>query len=154
ATPRIHPSGDVTINLSFEARSLEAASFNGIPVISNRTIEQTVRLHENEPCVISGIFTDQQTLSVTGWPGVTEIPGLNQILDGQAPMDQSAELVVMVTPRNVRLVPHSAQQLYAGHERQSGVPTGAIFENEPEPAPAPPQGGEGERPNRQPQGPT
>ena len=158
ATPRIHPSGDVTINLEFEIRSLEAVSFNGIPVISNRTIAQTVRLHENEPCVISGIFADQQTLSVTGWPGVTDLPGLNRILSDQNPMDQSAELVVMVTPRNLRLIPHSARPLYAGRERQSGVPTGAVFENEPEPVPtpitAPPPGGEGERPNRQPEGPT
>jgi len=147
AKPRVHPSGDVTLNMSFEIRSLEASNFNGIPVISNRTVEQTVRLHEDEPCVLTGIFADQQGLTITGWPGITNIPGINVLTSNRAPTDQSAELIVVVTPRNVRQTPRSSQALYVGHERQSAVSSGSFRGDEnPEPgAPLIP----GDRPQQQ-----
>ncbi len=129
ATPRIHPSGDVTLELNFEIRGLTSTNLNGIPVITNRTIEQTVRLHQNEPSVIGGIFSDQQTLALTGWPGVTEVPVLGQLTSNRNPQEQQTELVVVVTPRIVRLAPRKLEVFFAGHERQSGtVERGGEFE--------------------------
>src|SRR5208282_5067689 len=103
ATPRIHPSGDVTLALNFEIRSLSAVSYNGIPAQTNRTIEQTVRLHQNEPSVLAGIFSDNQTLTVTGWPGAAEVPGLDVLTSNRNPQIQQTELVIVVIPRVVRL---------------------------------------------------
>ena len=138
ATPRIHSSGDVTLELNFEIRGLTTTNLNGIPVITNRTIEQTVRLHQNEPSVIGGIFSDQQTLALTGWPGVTEVPVLGQLTSNRNPQEQQTELVVVVTPRIVRLAPRKREVFYAGHERQSGiVERGGEFEVPGRPRPTP-----------------
>ena len=57
ATPRLHGDNEVTLQLEFDIRSLAGSSFNGIPVLSNRTIEQTIRLRENESSVLSGILS-------------------------------------------------------------------------------------------------
>jgi len=129
ATPHIHASGEVTLALTFEIRSILPMSLNGIPVLSNRTIEQTVRLRPDEPSVLSGIFSDQKSLSVTGWPGVDEVPGLGQVTSNRNPTDQTTELVVVVTPHNVRLARRAGEPLYAGHDRQTGV-TGVSFESD------------------------
>jgi tetratricopeptide (TPR) repeat protein len=137
ATPHIHASGDVTLDLNFEIRSLSAASFNGIPVLTNRTIEQTVRLRPNEPSVLSRIFSDQQTLSVTGLPGASEVPGLQDLLTNRNPQLQQTELIVVVTPRLVRLAPRIQAVFYAGHERQSGISAGREFEPPERPEPRP-----------------
>jgi hypothetical protein len=158
ATPRIHPSGDVTLTLSFEIRSLSAVHFNGIPVLTNRTIEQTVRLHENEPSVLSGVFSEQETLSLTGWPGAAEVPVLDQITSNRNPQNQGTEFVLVVTPRVVRMAPRITQVFYAGHERQSAVGAGTGELEVPEaPQPTPPQSAPpfpttppGERPRPQP----
>jgi hypothetical protein len=158
ATPRIHPSGDVTLTLNFEIRSISALDLNGIPVLTNRTIEQTVRLHENEPSVLSGIFSDQQTLSVTGWPGAAEIPGLGELTSNRNSQNQQTEFVVVVIPRVVRLAPRITEIFYAGHERQSGVGAGAGEVETPEPpqptppqpVPPPPTTPPGDRPQPQP----
>ena len=147
ATPRIHPSGDVTLTLSLEIRNLLPTSFNGIPVISNRTVEQTIRLRPDEPSVLSGLFSDQQMLNVTGTPGAVEVPGLEQVLSNRNPTGQQNELIVVVTPRNVRLAPRVEQVLYAGHDRLAGT-AGAqtqILES-PEPEPTPPGIPPGEAP--------
>jgi type II secretory pathway component GspD/PulD (secretin) len=126
ATPHIHPSGDVTLALNFEIRSLSAVDLNGIPILSNRTIEQTVRLRPDEPSVVSGIFSDQTTLAVTGTPGALAVPGLDYLLGNHNPQEQQTELVVMVTPRLVRLAPRTQEMFYVGHERQAGTPTGGV----------------------------
>jgi type II secretory pathway component GspD/PulD (secretin) len=124
ATPHIHPSGDVTLILNVEIRSLSTVNLNGIPILTNRTLEQTVRLHPDEPSVVSGIFSDQQTLSLTGTPGAAEIPGLDYLLTNQNPQQQQTELVIVVTPRLVRFAPRTQQVFYAGRERQALTQTG------------------------------
>ena len=132
ATPRIHPDGEVTLALNLELRSLSAVSFNGIPVITNRTIEQTIRLRPGEPSVLSGIYSDQQLLTVTGTPGAAEVPGLNYLLTNQNPQVQQTELVIVLNPRLVRFASHTQGVLFAGHERQSAVGSGGGESERPE----------------------
>ena len=64
ATPRLHGDDEVTLQLQFEIRSLAGSSINGIPVLSNRTIEQTIRLRENESSVLSGIIQSSDIRSI------------------------------------------------------------------------------------------
>src|SRR5207244_8567770 len=44
ATPTLHANNEVTLLLEFEIRALSGSSVNGIPIISNRTLTQTVRV--------------------------------------------------------------------------------------------------------------
>jgi len=141
ATPHIHPSGDVTLAFSLEIRSLAATNFNGIPVLTNRTIEQTVRLRPDESSVLSGIFSDQQTLLVTGYPGAADVPGLDYLTSNRNPQVQQTELVIVVTPRIIRRAPRIQQVFYAGHERQAGSAPRGEFEEPERPGPRPFQPG-------------
>jgi general secretion pathway protein D len=140
ATPHIHPSGDVTLTLNLEIRSISTVDLNGIPILTNRTLDETVRLHPDEPSVVSGIFSDQQTLSLTGTPGAAGIPGLDYLLTNQNPQQHQTELVIVVTPRLVRFAPRTQQVFYAGRERQAITRTGigAVESETPEtPVPEP-----------------
>jgi tetratricopeptide (TPR) repeat protein len=126
ATPHLHPSGDVTIDLTLELRSLSPATLNSIPVILNRSVEQSIRLKENEPGVISGLLSNQQILTFTGWPGAEQVPGLNVVTGDLNPQEQQSELVILVTPRAVRLAPRMVRELYAGYGREgAGAGAGA-----------------------------
>ena len=139
-TPHIHPSGEVTLALNFEIRALSTVSINGIPILINRTLEQTVRLRPGEPSVLSGIFSDQETLAITGTPGAGEVPVFQDLLTNRNPQVRQNELVVVVTPRLVRISPRSPGSFYAGHERQASIGQGGSEIEQPEqPQPAPPQ---------------
>src|SRR5438270_11978983 len=48
ATPRVHPPDEVTLNMQVDITALAVQNVNGIPIISNRTIEQMVRLRPYE----------------------------------------------------------------------------------------------------------
>jgi type II secretory pathway component GspD/PulD (secretin) len=124
ATPRIHSAGDVTLGLTLELRGLSATAFNGIPVINNRSVEQTVRLRENEPTVLSGIFEDQQMNIITGWPGTAELPVVGPLTSRRDIQNQGTELVVVITPRVVRRAPRPERLLYVGRDRQAGLGAG------------------------------
>jgi len=130
ATPRIHPNREVSLQLDFELSSLSTQSFNSIPVINNETVNQTVRVRENETSVLAGILEPQLTNIVTGTPGIAQIPGLGYADSNLNRQRTDTELLILVTPREVREAKHKNASIYAG--------TGSIENGAAAPAPAPP----------------
>lgn len=117
ATPRIHLDDEVTLQLQFEIRSLSGEAFNGIPVITNRNIEQTVRLRENETTLLSGIIQREETRTITGLPGFARVGHAAGRRDTQT---RDTELLILITPRQVRLAPHKDRSIYAGRGSGTG----------------------------------
>ncbi len=120
ATPRLHPDNEVTLALSFEIRSLTGQSFNDLPVISNRTIENTVRLKENETSVLAGILDTSEMRAINGTPGLAEVDNIGLLAGDRTTNDSNDELVVLITPRRINPVPKISRELYAGHPPQQG----------------------------------
>jgi Flp pilus assembly secretin CpaC len=114
ATPTLHPNKEVTLLLDFEIRALEGSSVNGIPVISNRTLTQTVRVKEDETSVIGGLTDAEETRSIAGLPGFAEIPGAGYAFGARTNSLQETELLILVTPRKLRLADRFARAIYAG----------------------------------------
>jgi Flp pilus assembly secretin CpaC len=120
ATPTLHPNNEVTMLLEFEIRSLGGSSVNGIPVISNRTLTQTVRVKLDETTLIGGLIDNEETRSITGLPGFAEIPGAGYLFGGRQNSLQGTELLILVTPRKLRLVDHLTRTIFAGRGDTGG----------------------------------
>ena len=114
ATPRLHPDDEVTLQLEFEIRNLAGVALNGIPVISNRNIQQTVRLRENETTILSGIVQQEETRTITGWPGFGRAPGVGHLAGRRDTQQRDTELLIVITPRQLRLAPRTDRSIYAG----------------------------------------
>ena len=114
ATPTLHPNNEVTLLLDFEIRALAGSRVNGIPVISNRTLTQTVRVKEDETSVIGGLADAEETRSIAGLPGFAEIPGLGYAFGARTNSLQDTELLILVTPRKLRLADHLTRTIFAG----------------------------------------
>jgi hypothetical protein len=119
ATPRLHPNGEVTLQLQLELRSLTGQAINGIPILSNRTVEETVRLRENETTLLTGILGRTRQLGISGWPGVASTPGLGVLTTSRNLQQQETELLIFITPRRIRLAPRLERSIYAGFGRES-----------------------------------
>jgi Flp pilus assembly secretin CpaC len=149
ATPRLHENGEVTLQLQFDIKSLAGSSINGIPILSNRSIEQTIRLRENETSIVSGILQSNQMGSTSGLPWTSTAPGVGLLTGEDTTNGQKTELLILVTPRALRLPPHDVPAVYAGRGEPSTPPAGPAPAAVPLPAgPAgapnpipPPQGG-------------
>jgi type II secretory pathway component GspD/PulD (secretin) len=126
ATPRVHAPDEVSLNMQFEVTALAGQNVNGIPIISNRTIEQVVRLRANETSILAGMIESSEIRSITGWPGVAELPVVGPLTSDRNTQRADTELVIAITPRQLRLTPREGRTFYAGR----GVGTAAP----PEPA--------------------
>lgn len=146
ATPTLHPDGEVTLQLEFEIRALSGTSVNGIPILSNRTLSQTVRVKENEPTLINGMTDTEETRSIAGLPGFAEIPGAGYAFGSKSRSFEDTELLIVVTPRRLRLADHLTRTIYAGRGVERGLAPG--FRGTP--APTLPQQPPPQRPLEQP----
>jgi Flp pilus assembly secretin CpaC len=144
ATPTMHPNREVTLQLEFEIRALAGTNINGIPIISNRTLTQTVRLKEDETTLIGGLLDTQETRAITGLPGFANLPGAGYAFGNRNNSSQDNELLILVTPRKLRSPVRNARSILAGRgdaSTRSSIGAGAPppVEPAPQPAPQPPQ---------------
>ena len=136
ATPRLHGDDEVTLQLEFDIRSLAGQAINGIPILSNRTIEQTVRMRQNQTSVLSGILSSSDLKTLSGWPGTASLSGVGYLTGNQNRQTQDTELLIVITPRAMRLPPRNPRTLFAGYGEPSSAPAAAP--PIPQPAPVPP----------------
>jgi hypothetical protein len=142
ATPTLHPNNEVTLQLEFEIRALSGSAVNGIPVISNRTLTQTVRVKEDEPTLIGGITDVEETRTITGLPGFAEIPGAGYAFGVRGHALQDTELLIVVTPRRLRIADHLTRTIFAGRGDTGpgrSAPGPGTLQSPSPPPPPPPQ---------------
>jgi Flp pilus assembly secretin CpaC len=147
ATPMLHPNHEVTLQLEFEIRSLSGSNINGIPIISNRTLTQTVRVREDEPTLIGGLTDREETRTITGLPGFANLPGVGYAFGKHSKSFADTELLIVITPRRVRFPDHATHSIYAGRggDRSPAIGGGPIPserpnlpQTQPQPLPTPP----------------
>jgi hypothetical protein len=127
ATPTLHPNDDVTLQLEFEIRALAGSSINGIPIITNRTISQTVRIKQEIPTIISGLLDNQESRSLTGLPGLANLPGGVGYFFGQRNNTaQDTEMLIMITPHKLRLRDRVSRSIYVGRDTSAGRGSTAV----------------------------
>jgi general secretion pathway protein D len=104
-TPKVHANGEVTLKITMDISSVTGTSnIGGIsqPVIGQRKIEHEVRLKEGEVNLLGGMLEETQTKSLTGIPGLSQIPILKYLF-GQTTTDHSeTETVFVLIPHIVR----------------------------------------------------
>ena len=142
ATPRLHPDNEVTLQLQFDIKSLTGSNNDGIPILSNRNIEQTIRLRENETSILSGLLQTNRIGSTNGLPWTSTAPGIGLLTGEETDNVQQTEMLILVTPRALRLPPHQGPAIYAGRGEPSTPPSAAAPG-----APGAPQPGQAGQPN-------
>jgi general secretion pathway protein D len=105
-TPHVHSDREVSLKITMEISSeLGQANIGGItqPIIGQKKVDLgEIRLKDGESSLIGGILDDSQTKSLSGIPGLAQIPILKYLF-GQTSTDHSSdETVFAITPHIVR----------------------------------------------------
>jgi general secretion pathway protein D len=125
-TPHLLADGEVAIHASIEISSVGAnVSVGGVtePTFGERKIEHDIRLKEGETSVLGGLIQTTLTNTVGGVPFLGDIPLLRYLFSTEHATRQEQEVLVMLTPRVVRLP-----------EPPLGGRTGVALKGEPQPA--------------------
>jgi general secretion pathway protein D len=101
----VHANGEVTLKITMDVSAVTGQSnIGGIsqPIIGQRKIEHEIRLKDGEANLLGGIMEDQQTKSLSGIPGLAQIPILKYLF-GQTTQDHSEnEIVFAIVPHIIR----------------------------------------------------
>ena len=121
-TPRVHPNRDVSLKLKVEISSHTSdVPIGGItqPVISQRVIEDDIRLKEGEVNIVGGLVQRTDTKTLNGWPGFAKLPLLRYLFSDDRKDIQEDEVLIVLTPRIVRIpewTKANLRPLYSGSE--------------------------------------
>jgi hypothetical protein len=101
ATPKVMRNGEVALTLDLKIDALAGQAINGVPVLNNRTYSGVVTLKEGEGVVVLSDLDKQESRAISGAPGISEIPGMND-LTGNNTQSNYATLLIVITPHVIR----------------------------------------------------
>jgi general secretion pathway protein D len=119
-TPRVHSNGEITLKVTMEVSAVDSFSnIGGIsqPIIGQRKIDNEVRLREGEANLMGGMLEDSRTRSLSGIPGLAQIPILKYLF-GQTNTELRQTETVFV------LIPHIVRGQYLTDLNQRGIDVG------------------------------
>ncbi|HKN34259.1 MAG TPA: cohesin domain-containing protein [Terriglobales bacterium] len=135
-TPHVHANREVTMKLSMDISAVDSfQNIGGIsqPVIGQRKIDHELRLKEGEVSLLGGIFENQDTKSLSGLPGLSQIPFLKYLFSTTNTEHRESELVFVIIPHIIR-----GQELSELNEKAIDVGTANSLELRQVSRPAPP----------------
>lgn len=118
--PTVHFDRDVSMKFKIEVSATNGNSnIGGItePIITQRIIDQTIRLKDGEPNLLGGIVQHQTTWAISGTPGLGELPLLKYFFSTQQKETTDDEIVFLVVPHVVRaeqIDPEDIQEIDTG----------------------------------------
>jgi general secretion pathway protein D len=104
-TPSVHYDNDVTLKVKITVSAQSGSvTISGVtePILSQRVVDQVIRLHEGEASILGGIQDNQDQQSWTGIPGLSSIPILKYLFGSKDHSVQQDEIVFVVVPHIVR----------------------------------------------------
>jgi type IV pilus assembly protein PilQ len=99
--PQITPDDRIIMELQVNQDTVGAV-FNGVPSINTNSIQTQVLVDNGETIVLGGIFTTQQTESVTKTPFLGDLPYVGRLFRRNTKSDDKQELLIFITPRLIR----------------------------------------------------
>ena len=104
-TPTVHYDHDITLKIKIEVTSQSGSvTISGVtePILSQRVVDQVIRLREGEASILGGIKDNQEQQTWTGIPGLSSIPILKYIFGSKDHTIQDDQIVFVVVPHIVR----------------------------------------------------
>jgi general secretion pathway protein D len=108
-TPKVNPNGDISLEMDAEFSTIGAdrnvgtgANPLNVPTFLTRKVTGTLRLHDGETTLLSGLLQGTDTDTFAGILGVQSIPILNKILTSRKKEHIDQEILMSITPHLVR----------------------------------------------------
>jgi general secretion pathway protein D len=123
-TPRTHHDDEVSLALRIEVSSISGVGFGGLPTFGNRTINTVIRLRDGETNLLAGLIRDDERQVVSGIPGLSDLPFVGKMFAHTHRETQESDIVLTLTPRIVRVLNLTEDDLRPFRVGRDGDPTG------------------------------
>jgi general secretion pathway protein D len=103
-TPSVEGAEGVALKFNFTMTALEGTTLNGLPVLTNEAYTAEVAVKTGASAMLVSDLSRQQSKSVSGVPGLSDLPGFQSTTNVATDLDVST-LVIVVTPHLLRRRP-------------------------------------------------
>ena len=104
-TPRVTYEGDIVLELLVESSNLGdpvTVADVSLPSFGSRKVTTRLRLREGESNLLAGLIGERERRTLTGIPGIMNLPIFKQLLSSNDNSFQQTDIVMLITPRIVR----------------------------------------------------
>ena len=101
--PHVTGNGIIDLQLESDFKSLGTQTFNSVPTVAERAFKGNVSLREGQWAIIGGLNSSQRSVSRDGLAGLTQVPGLKQVLSENTRDNQTSDTLVVIKPTLTRL---------------------------------------------------
>ncbi|MGC1782077.1 MAG: type II and III secretion system protein [Acidobacteriaceae bacterium] len=105
--PHIDGPNEISLKLDLQVTSLGGSGIDNIPILNNRQYAGVVLLPAGDSALVVSAISRQDSLDITGVPGLNDIPGFQNGTNQQDTLD-TMELAIVITPHIVRLAHQGA----------------------------------------------
>ena len=110
--PVVHGDSDVSLTVELKIRALTGASNNGVPIIGNREYTGSINTMNEQSTVLAGYITSTEQRSLSGIPGLGQIPILNKAAASNHTENDNDELVIVITPHIISMANAPGQEIW------------------------------------------
>jgi general secretion pathway protein D len=103
--PRVNGPDDITLHVKIEISEVTTTeNIGGVdqPVIGQNVNEANIRIKDGEMSVLGGLTNRNDTSSVAGIPGVTNMPVLGYLFGSKTKLKNDQEILIAITPHIIR----------------------------------------------------
>jgi Flp pilus assembly secretin CpaC len=102
ATPIVQRSGDIKMHLDLKIEALAGGAVNNIPILNSQQFASDVTVADGDTAVMISSLTKSESASISGYPGLADLPGFQTATADKTTTIDSSELILLVTPHVVR----------------------------------------------------
>jgi general secretion pathway protein D len=102
ATPTVQKSGEIRVHIDLKIEALTGNSLSNIPILNSQQFASDVTLNDGETALMASSLTKSESASLSGYPGISQLPGFQTATGDQTTDTTSSELILLVTPHITR----------------------------------------------------
>lgn len=117
-TPAVHSTGEVSLDVEAEFKSLGSANFNGIPTISTRKLQSKIRLSTEDWAVVGGLINRNEANTISGIAGLSSLPVVGRLFRDTTVSSDISEALILIKPTVIAMPPSErpTKDLFVGSE--------------------------------------
>ena len=106
ATPIVQRSGAVKIHIDLKIEALTGGSVNNIPILNSQQYLSDITIDDGDTALMVSSLTKSESASISGYPGLGELPGFQTATSDKTTMTDSSSLILLITPHVTRRRPN------------------------------------------------
>lgn len=100
--PTIGTDGFITMKIKPEVSSVKSTlttdAGSKVPIVQTSQSESVVKIKDGRTLIITGLFKQENTDDVNGWPKISRLPVLGNLFSQKTKESKRTELVIFITP--------------------------------------------------------